>query len=195
MERRALVKTVVGLGAAAGLGAVGLVVFRSRPEPADTVATPTSARSVTSANGPLIQVHKSPTCGCCEAWVTHLRKSGFIVEVFNEDNLDPIKTRLGVPFAKGSCHTCEVEGYLIEGHVPAEDIRRLLAERPRAKGLVLPGMPIGSPGMEIEGTPAQPFTVELLKLDGTTEAFSNHPGSVGSQGSVPGRAVGPQRSS
>ncbi len=70
------------------------------------------------------------------------------VEVFNEDNLDPIKTRLGVPFAKGSCHTGEVEGYLVEGHVPAGDIRRLLAEHPRAKGLVLPGMPIGSPGME-----------------------------------------------
>lgn len=182
MERRALVKAVVGLGAAAGLGAVGVVVFRSRPEPAVTVAASTSVRPVTTANGPLMQVHKTPTCGCCEAWVTHLRESGFKVEVFNEDNLDPIKTRLGVPSAKGSCHTSEVEGYLLEGHVPAGDIRRLLAERPRAIGLVLPGMPIGSPGMEIEGTSARPFTVELVKLDGTTEAFSSHPGSGGSHG-------------
>jgi hypothetical protein len=126
---------------------------------------------------PLIKVHKSPTCGCCEEWVTHVQKSGFKVEVFNEDNLDAIKQRLGVPFGKGSCHTGEVEGYLVEGHVPAADIHRLLGEQPRARGLVVPAMPIGSPGMEIAGVPAQEFTVELVKMDGETVAYSFHPGT------------------
>ena len=175
MERRALIKTVVGLGVTAGLGAAGVIAFRFLPAPEDGIAASASAAS--PASPPLIQVHKSPTCGCCGSWVTHLREHGFRVEVFEDDNLEPIKTRLGVPFAKGSCHTGEVEGYLIEGHVPASDIQRLLAERPQAKGLVLPGMPIGSPGMEIEGTPAQPYTVELVKPDGPTEAFAHHPGT------------------
>jgi len=85
-----------------------------------------------------------------------------------------VKTRVGVPVGKGSCHTAEVDGYFVEGHVPAEDIRRLLAERPDAKGLVLPGMPPGSPGMDMPGMPAQAYTVELVRRDGSTEAFARH---------------------
>lgn len=172
MERRMLVKTVLAVGAAAGLGTIGVVGvarFRSRGIAADT-----SLAIAASEKGILIQVHKSAACSCCELWVEHLRQAGFRVEIFEEDNLGPIKERLGVPYGKGSCHTGEVEGYLIEGHVPAADIRRLLAERPQAKGLVLPGMPIGSPGMEIPDTPAQPFTVELVKLNGETEPFAHH---------------------
>jgi hypothetical protein len=165
MQRRTI---VAGLSAA-GLGAIGLAGVLKLHSGAE----PMLAAKKTQ---PLIKVHKSPTCGCCEEWVTHLEKNGFKVEVFNEDNLEGIKQRLGVPFGKGSCHTGEVEGYLVEGHVPADDIRRLLAERPRAKGLVVPAMPIGSPGMEIAGVPAQEFTVELVKLDGETEAYSVHPG-------------------
>ncbi len=119
-------------------------------------------------------VHKSASCGCCGLWVDHMRHAGYAVDVRNEDNLNPIKEALGVPYGKGSCHTAEIGGYFIEGHVPAEDIKRLLAEKPDAKGLVLPGMPMGSPGMEgPEGT-SQPYTVELVARDGTTRPFSQH---------------------
>lgn len=119
-------------------------------------------------------VHKSPTCGCCGLWVDHLKEAGFQVEVRNNEDVMPVKQRLGVPYGKGSCHTAEIAGYVIEGHVPAEDIKRLLAEKPDAKGLVLPGMPMGSPGMEgAEGT-AKPYTVELVGRDGTTSPFSQH---------------------
>lgn len=140
--------------------------------PSETVAeTPTPAAGATPQ---LVVVHKNPTCGCCEMWVEHLRDAGFRVEVRNEDNLDPIKQRLGVPYGKGSCHTAEVAGYVVEGHVPAADIRRLLAEKPKARGLVLPGMPLGSPGMEVEGATPQPYTVELVQADGSTVAYARH---------------------
>jgi hypothetical protein len=106
--------------------------------------------------------------------VDHLREAGFRVEVRNEDNLNPIKERLGVPYGKGSCHTAEIGGYVIEGHVPAEDIKRLLSEKPDAKGLVLPGMPLGSPGMEVPDGTVQPYAVELVRRDGSTVAYAGH---------------------
>src|SRR3546814_6711454 len=84
-------------------------------------------------------VHKTPTCGCCGAWIDHVQKAGFTVDVHDMDDLGPVKERLGVPYAKGSCHTAEIGGYVIEGHVPAADIKRLLEEKPDARGLVLPG--------------------------------------------------------
>jgi len=90
------------------------------------------------------------------------------------DDLGLVKERLGVPYAKGSCHTAEIGGYVIEGHVPAADIKRLLEEKPNARGLVLPGMPLGSPGMEVPEGRQQPFTVELIHRDGTTEPFAQH---------------------
>ncbi|MFC3715576.1 DUF411 domain-containing protein [Luteimonas soli] len=123
---------------------------------------------------PAMIVHKSPRCGCCELWVTHLRDAGFAVEVRNEDNLNPIKEHVGVPYGKGSCHTAEVAGYFVEGHVPAQDIQRLLTQRPDAKGLVLPGMPAGSPGMEMPDGTQQAYTVELVQRDGTTVPFAQH---------------------
>jgi len=119
-------------------------------------------------------VHKSASCGCCGSWVEHLRKSGFQVEVRDSDNLNPVKERVGVPLGKGSCHTAEVGGYFVEGHVPAQDIKRLLAQKPDAKGLALPGMPAGSPGMEMPDGRTQPYTVELVKRDGSTAAFAQH---------------------
>jgi hypothetical protein len=124
---------------------------------------------------PLVVVHKSPACGCCEAWVTHMKAAGFPVEVKNVDNLDAIKTKVGVPYAKGSCHAAEVGGYFVEGHVPAADVKRLLAERPQAKGLTVPGMPAGSPGMEVPDGTVQPYDVELVAADGTTSVFAHHP--------------------
>jgi len=97
-----------------------------------------------------------------------------VCDVRNEDNLNPIKERLGVPYGKGSCHTTEIGGYVVEGHVPAEDIKRMLTEKPDAKGLVLPGMPLGSPGMEVPDGSVQPYTVELVQRDGTTVAYAGH---------------------
>ena len=139
---------------------------------ADTAATPASQNA--DASLPKMIVHKSASCGCCGLWVDHMRAAGFAVEVRNVDNLDPVKTRVGVPAGKGSCHTAEVGGYFIEGHVPAEDVKRLLAEKPSAKGLVLPGMPLGSPGMEVPDGAVQPYTVELVDEQGTTTAFAQH---------------------
>ena len=96
-----------------------------------------------------IVVHKSPKCSCCSRWVRHLEKAGFRATVAETENLDAIHKALGVPTDLTSCHTAEVDGYVLEGHVPAAAVRRLLEERPNAIGLAVPGMPAGSPGMEI----------------------------------------------
>jgi len=124
---------------------------------------------------PLITVHKSPDCGCCGVWVEHVRAAGFLVRVNDTEDMLAIKQRLGIPDEMLSCHTAEVEGYVVEGHVPVADIQRLLSERPTARGLVLPGMPIGSPGMEAPDGYRQSFTVGLLEQDGKVSGFSQHP--------------------
>ena len=120
-----------------------------------------------------IIVHKSPTCGCCGGWVDHLRASGFEVALEETENLDPVAARLGVPEALRSCHTGEAGGYFVEGHVPAADIRRLLAERPNALGIAVPGMPIGAPGME-RGSVRQPFQTLLAERSGRVSVFAEH---------------------
>ncbi|QNN71510.1 DUF411 domain-containing protein [Thermomonas carbonis] len=136
-------------------------------------STPTAALAAADVLPPVL-VHKSASCGCCGAWVDHLRGAGFTVRVNETEDLNPIKERLGVPDGKGSCHTAEVGGYMVEGHVPADDIKRLLVERPKGKGLVLPGMPIGSPGMEVPDGTVQPYTVELVAPDGRSHPFARH---------------------
>jgi hypothetical protein len=108
----------------------------------------------------IITVHKDPNCGCCSGWVRHLQKAGFTVKAIDTAELDAIKTRLGVPSDLAACHTAQVAGYIVEGHVPAAALERLLAEKPSAAGLAVPGMPIGSPGME-GGTP-EPYDVILF---------------------------------
>lgn len=123
---------------------------------------------------PAVVVHKSPSCGCCALWVTHMREAGFSVDVRDSDNLEPVKKRLGVPLGKGSCHTAQVGQLVVEGHVPAEDIKRLLAARDGARGLVLPGMPMGSPGMEMPDGRVQRYTVERVNADGSTSPFATH---------------------
>lgn len=137
------------------------------------IANPIPATPLTS-DLPLMVVHKSETCGCCELWVEHMQEAGFDVEVRNTNDFGSIKARVGVPLGKGSCHTAEVGGYFVEGHIPADDVRRLLALAPDAKGLVVPGMPLGSPGMEIPDGRTQPYTVELVGRDGTTSEFARH---------------------
>jgi hypothetical protein len=123
-----------------------------------------------------LTVYKSPTCGCCVKWVEHMRDAGFVVTVKDVDNVHPVKMRVGVPPGKGSCHTAEVAGYFLEGHVPASDVKRLLKERPAAKGLAVPGMPMGSPGMEVPDGRAPAYDVELVADDGSTSRFSSHGG-------------------
>lgn len=135
-------------------------------------AKPTTA--ATPAALPTVAVYKSPSCSCCEKWVGHLREAGFEVEVHDVDNVHPVKMRVGLPPGKGSCHTAEVAGYFLEGHVPAADVKRLLTERPTARGLAVPGMPAGSPGMELPDGRIQPFDVELIAADGTSSRFSRH---------------------
>ena len=108
----------------------------------------------------IITVHKDPSCGCCSGWVKHLQQAGFAVATIETADLEPVKTRLGVPADLAACHTAQVDGYVIEGHVPAVALRRLLDEKPSAAGLAVPGMPIGSPGME-EGRP-EPYEVVLF---------------------------------
>jgi hypothetical protein len=120
-----------------------------------------------------IVVHKSPTCGCCTGWAEHLRASGFEVEVRDVEDLGAVATRLGVPEALRSCHTGETEGYFVEGHVPAADVRRLLAERPNALGITVPGMPIGSPGME-RGNRRDSFQTLLVDRSGAPSVFARH---------------------
>lgn len=120
------------------------------------------AKDVAStANQPQVIVHKNASCGCCKLWIEHMQSHGFPVKAADVDDLGPIKERVGVPYGMGSCHTAEVGGYFIEGHVPAADVQRLLAEKPKAKGLAVPGMPIGSPGME-QGDRVDPYQVFLV---------------------------------
>lgn len=113
---------------------------------------------------PRVVVYKSPTCGCCTEWSAHMRANGFHVEVHNVADMAAIERQYGVPDELLSCHTAVVEGYVIEGHVPASDIRRLLREKRRVKGLAVPGMPNGSPGME-QGGPPDPYVT--VAFDGT----------------------------
>jgi hypothetical protein len=122
----------------------------------------TTGRALAAASAPEITVTKDPNCGCCGGWVDHLKAEGFAVEVIESAALDRVKAKLGVPNDLAACHTAEVAGYVIEGHVPAVAIRRLLSEKPQAKGLAVPGMPVGSPGMEVAGVQADVYDVVLF---------------------------------
>ncbi|GLK74974.1 metal-binding protein [Methylopila jiangsuensis] len=108
---------------------------------------------------PAMTVHKDPTCGCCEAWVDHVRAAGYEARVVEVASINAVKAKLGVPPGLRSCHTAEIDGYVLEGHVPAAAIARLLTERPNVRGLAVPGMPIGSPGMEVEGREPEAYDV------------------------------------
>jgi hypothetical protein len=121
-----------------------------------------------------VTVYKSESCGCCKEWVKHLERAGFSVDVHDLSNLATIKQRVGVPAAMGSCHTAQIGGYFVEGHVPADDIKRLLRERPDAKGLTVPAMPAGSPGMEVPSGQVDPYDVFLVSKDGSTSVYAHH---------------------
>lgn len=124
---------------------------------------------------PLVEVWKGPACGCCKDWIKHLEANGFDVRTHDSGNADA-RARLGMPISYGSCHTAQVEGYAVEGHVPAREIRRLLKERPRAVGLAVPGMPRGAPGMDGPAYAGQrdPFDVLLVLHDGGAPVFQSY---------------------
>ena len=123
-----------------------------------------------------VQVYKEATCGCCSVWVEHLRKAGFAPTATNVDDMPAIKTKYTVPQRARSCHTAVVDGYVVEGHVPIADIQRLLKERPAVVGIAVPGMPIGSPGMEVAGMKPQPFDVLAFDKAGEMKVFASHRG-------------------
>ncbi len=139
-----------------------------------TAATQAADAAAMAADPQLIVVHKTESCGCCHSWVEHLQRSGLKVVVRDVSDLGGIKERVGVPYGMGSCHTAEVGGYFIEGHVPVADIVRLLEQRPNAKGLTVPGMPAGSPGMELPSGEVEPYDVHLVARDGSTAVFAHH---------------------
>lgn len=120
-----------------------------------------------------VQVYKTPTCGCCGNWVQHLRTNGFQVSVKDVPDTAEYRRKYGVPESLASCHTAVVEGYALEGHVPAAEVQRILRERPKAKGLAVPGMPMGSPGMEAART--QPYKVMLIDLAGKPSVYASYP--------------------
>src|SRR5688572_6736987 len=123
---------------------------------------------------PQVEVYKNPDCGCCGAWVDHLKAAGFPVKVHDTPDTGDIRKRQGIPDEFGSCHTGVVAGYALEGHVPAEDVKRLLAQKRPAAGLSVPGMPVGSPGMEV-GSRKDPFQVLLIDKAGRSSVFATYP--------------------
>ena len=126
---------------------------------------------------PRVLVTRDPSCGCCGGWVEHIKSAGFPVQVTETGEVNRVKVRLGVPQALAACHTAEVDGYVIEGHVPAAAIKRLLVERPEGKGLAVPGMPVGSPGMEVAGSEPETYDVILFGPSGK-RTFARFRGAV-----------------
>jgi len=144
MSRARIMQFLAGLALAVGLAVVGYLQFSGGAAVASEVV-----------------VWKSPDCGCCGKWVEHLRANGFRVVVHDTNELTPVKQSHGVPDNLQACHTAEIDGYTIEGHVPAAEVKRLLADKPKARGLAVAGMPIGSPGME-QGSAREAYDVVLF---------------------------------
>lgn len=157
-----------------------LAVLLAQPvQPADAATTATAAAAsatvATAASAlPEVVVYKSPTCGCCNNWIKHMRLHGFTVQTHDVDDMDAVKTRLGVPQDKRSCHTATVGGLVVEGHVPADDVIKLLAHPNGARGLAAAGMPMGSPGMEVPGHAPAHYFVDRINADGSTTLFAEH---------------------
>lgn len=141
------------------LGAIAVVLAAGRPASAQRPTT--------------VDVYKTPTCGCCALWVKHLQANGFTTRVTDLPDLSDLKKKHGVPARAASCHTALVNGFVVEGHVPAADVKRLLKERPPIAGIAVPGMPLGSPGMEY-GNTVQPYDVIAFDKGGQMKIFSSY---------------------
>ena len=135
-------------------------------------AQPAATRTAAGVALPPMTVYKDPNCGCCAEWVSHVRKAGFVVTVRDTADMSSVKASFGVPSALESCHTARVGAYAIEGHVPADLIQKLIREKPVARGLAVPGMPQGSPGME-QGAPKDAYEVLLFDKAGKTRVFAS----------------------
>lgn len=155
---------MLAVAAAGGFWALGPA---QKTAPADS-----SGQAVTAST---LTVYASPQCGCCDDWVAHMENNGFRTEVRKVDNVNAVKQEAGLPRELVSCHTAFIDDYLIEGHVPAKEVRRLLREQPEAAGLSVPGMPMGSPGMEVEGRGRDAFDVILFQRDGTHSIYESYP--------------------
>ncbi|HPQ96928.1 MAG: DUF411 domain-containing protein [Thiothrix sp.] len=155
------------LGGAGALGLAGVLFAVSLP--ADTAA------AKPDPDLPLVTVYKNATCGCCKDWIKHMQDNGFRVEAHDVGNLLPYKEQARLGAGMGSCHTAFVDGYALEGHVPAQDVKRLLTEKPAISGLAVPRMPIGSPGMEVPGQAADAYQVISYKDGRETGVFSDYP--------------------
>ena len=155
-------------------GAAGTHAGHATPAPPAASAGAAAATAGLPDSALVATVYKTPTCGCCKAWVDHLQASGFRVTTLDREDLAPIKAEHGVREHLASCHTAIIGGYVVEGHVPAADITRLLAERPAVAGIAVPGMPVGSPGMEMPGAPADRYEVVSFDRAGATRVFATH---------------------
>lgn len=131
-----------------------------------------------AADRPLVAVYKDPSCGCCGAWIKHIAAAGYPTSVEDTSDMAVIKNRLRVPEKLGSCHTAQVGAYVLEGHVPAAALAKLLTEKPDAIGLAVPGMPTGSPGMEVAGASPDSYDVILFARDGSTRPYMSFRGST-----------------
>ena len=135
------------------------------------VASGCPAAAMAASAGQEVVVFRSAYCECCEAWESHMAEAGFVVQDHVADDMDVIKEAMGVPGDSASCHTANVAGYVVEGHVPAASIQRMLNELPAIKGLAAPGMPMGSPGMEVDGMAADPFSIYSIQENGAMIEF------------------------
>lgn len=155
MTKRKNLKPLLSLGVLlAGILAGGAVMLATPPAVAEEIV-----------------VYKSPTCGCCKKWVAHMRENGFKVTVHEQYNVTPVKNEMGVPRPLRSCHTAKVGGYVVEGHVPADVVKQLLEEKPEVAGLAVPGMPMGSPGME--GFRKDPYDVVAFTASGGSRVYAS----------------------
>jgi hypothetical protein len=141
--------------------------------PAAEVVHAALIASAAADNPNAITVYQTPTCGCCGGWVDHIRDAGFDVTVEMHDNLSPIRRELGVPAEMTTCHLGVIAGFVVEGHVPADALKRFLQERPAVMGLAVPGMPIGSPGMEIPGMGVDPYDIVTFDRSGQVAVFES----------------------
>lgn len=138
------------------------------------LATSMVAAPLAHAANPVIDVYKTSSCGCCKAWIDHLKGNGFTVRSHDVEAPEVMRAKFGIPEQYGSCHTGLVKGYAVEGHVPADAIKQMLKQKPKAAGIAVPGMPIGSPGME--GSHKQAFDVMLVSKKGTATVFKHYKG-------------------
>ncbi len=172
MHRRSFKSKVLALS----LAATSLVLAGCTAAEDSRMSTALSPEDVAIAQATLaseITVFRSPTCGCCGQWIEHAKAAGFQVKDEVTEDMDAIKQRYGVPQSLISCHTTVVGDYVVEGHIPAEDVQKLLTEKPDIAGIAVPGMPIGSPGME-SGDYTEPYTVFSFTESGEIDAFAEH---------------------